>query len=92
MSTERLHTQHVNQVAAATQSSRLLRSYRIDPTARMSFETAAAAAGMNSDELLALIDAGSRRRSAFRPAPAAAYVAPRRSVLVEEYEAEAELV
>jgi hypothetical protein len=89
MSTARLHTMAVNEVAAATQSSSLLRSYRIDPTARMSLETAAAAAGMNSDELMALVDAGSRRRSAFR---APAYVEPRGSVLVEDYEHDAELV
>lgn len=90
MSTERLYTQRVNQVVAATGSSNLFRSYRIDPTARMSLETAAAAAGTTSDELLALIDAGSRRHSAFRPAPV---VAPAtRSVLEEAYEYDAELV
>jgi hypothetical protein len=92
MSTARLHTMAVNEVAAATQSSSLLRSYRIDPTARMSLETAAAAAGTNSDELMALVDAGSRRRSAFRAPVVPAYVEPRGSVLVEEYEDEAELV
>lgn len=84
MSSERLHNQSVNHVAAATGSSQLLRSYGIDPTSRMSFETAAAAAGVNSDELLALIDIASRRARKAAPAPVPA--------LAEEYEDESELV
>lgn len=92
MSTEHLHNQRVSQVAKATNSASLLRSYRIDPSACMSFDTAAAAAGTSSDELLALIDAGSRRHSVFAAITAAAVVTAPTSVLIEEYEEEAELV
>lgn len=64
----------VDQVLARVpEAAHTLREYRIDPTSRMSLRTAAAAASVEVDELLAVMEARARRaarRAAAKPAPA----------------------